>query len=489
MSTSIILLCLVVIGVAAYLVARNRATALAGGRSSALHSRPAYYGAYAAIWAVLPALIVLGLWLSISPGIIQSSVRSAFPDDIKAQVSVEQDLGYSTVATVARGLTMLTSDETAAVGNDPAALQAKLLEKGVPLAGQPLPYMIDAARTLNAMSLTSRIAMTAIVFALAIAGAFYALRSIAPRFRARNRVERVMLWGLLLASSIAILTTIGIVLSMLSEAARFFTAVPAMDFFFGTVWDPRFAGAGSSSFGQFGLIPLLLGTIYIGLVAMLVGLFAAIYMAEYASMKVRSIAKPLLEVLAGIPTIVYGFFALVTVGPFLRDFSAQVSGLLSGNYSNFIQAQSVLTAGIVMGIMLIPYVSSLSDDIITAVPRSLRDGSLGLGATRSETVKKVVLPAALPGIVGALLMTASRAVGETMIVVLAAGVAARIQINPFEPMTTVTVKIVNQLTGDLEFTSPQTLVAFALGITLFCITLCLNIYALYIVRKYREQYE
>ncbi|NKL17795.1 phosphate ABC transporter permease subunit PstC [Rhizobium leguminosarum] len=493
MSTSIILLCLVVIGVAAYLVARNRATALAGGRSSSLHSRPAYYGAYAAIWAVLPALIVLGLWLSIGPGIIQSSVRSAFPDDIQAQVSVEQDLGYSTVATVARGLTMLTSDETAAVGNDPAALQAKLLEKGVPLAGQPLPYMIDAARTLNAMSMTSRIAMTAIVFALAVAGAFYALRSIAPRFRARNRVERVILWGLLLASSIAILTTIGIVLSMLSEAARFFAAVPAMDFFFGTVWDPRFAGAGSSSFGQFGLIPLLLGTIYIGLVAMLVavpvGLFAAIYMAEYASMKVRSVAKPLLEVLAGIPTIVYGFFALVTVGPFLRDFSAQVSGLLSGNYSNFIQAQSVLTAGIVMGIMLIPYVSSLSDDIITAVPRSLRDGSLGLGATRSETIKKVVLPAALPGIVGALLMTASRAVGETMIVVLAAGVAARIQINPFEPMTTVTVKIVNQLTGDLEFTSPQTLVAFALGITLFCITLCLNIYALYIVRKYREQYE
>ncbi|MGZ2450981.1 phosphate transport system permease protein [Rhizobium ruizarguesonis] len=493
MSTSIILLCLVVIGAAAYLVARSRATALAGGRSSALHSRPAYYGAYAAIWAVLPALIVLCLWLSISPGIIQSSVRGTVPDDVKAQASVEQDLGYSMVATVARGLTMLTSDETAAVANDPAALQAKLLEKGVPLASQPLPYMVDAAKKLNAMSMMSRIAMTVIVFAIAVAGAFYALRSIAPRFRARNRVERVMLWGLLLASSIAILTTIGIVFSMLSEAARFFAAVPAMDFFFGTVWDPRFAGAGSSSFGQFGLIPLLLGTIYIGLVAMLVavpvGLFAAIYMAEYASMRVRSIAKPLLEVLAGIPTIVYGFFALVTVGPFLRDFSAQISGLLSGNYSNFIQAQSVLTAGIVMGIMLIPYVSSLSDDIITAVPRSLRDGSLGLGATRSETIKKVVLPAALPGIVGALLMTASRAIGETMIVVLAAGVAARIQVNPFEPMTTVTVKIVNQLTGDLEFTSPQTLVAFALGITLFCITLCLNIYALYIVRKYREQYE
>ncbi len=397
------------------------------------------------------------------------------------------------VNAIARGLPLLAQEDVAAGVGDPAGLQAKLAAKGVPLAGVPQPYMIEGAQTLNAESGVSRLIMTLVVLVIAVAGGAYALREVAPRFRARNRVERVMLWGLLLASSIAILTTVGIVMSMLTEAAAFFSEVPAAEFFFGTVWDPRFAGAGSSSFGQFGLIPLLLGTLYIGFVAMLVavpvGLFAAIYMAEYAAPKVRGIAKPLLEVLAGIPTIVYGFFALVTVGPFLRDLSSQVNGLLTGDYSNFIQAQSVLTAGIVMGIMLIPYVSSLSDDIITAVPRALRDGSLGLGATRSETIKKVVLPAALPGIVGALLMTASRAIGETMIVVLAAGVAARIQINPFEPMTTVTVKIVNQLTGDLEFTSPQTLVAFALGITLFFITLCLNIYALFIVRKYREQYE
>ncbi|WP_028746842.1 phosphate ABC transporter permease subunit PstC [Rhizobium mesoamericanum] len=493
MGTSIILLCLVVLGAVAYIAARSRAVALAGGKSSTLHSRPGYYGVYAAIWTVLPALIVLCAWLAISPSIIESSVRATFPDDVRAQPAAQQNLNYGMVSAIARGLPILTAEEVAGAASDPAGLQAKLASKGVPLAGQPQPYMIEAAQKLNAESGSSRLVMTAIVFALAVAGAFYALREVAPRFRARNRVERVMLWGLLLASSIAILTTIGIVLSMLTEAANFFAVVPAADFFFGTVWDPRFAGAGSSSFGQFGLIPLLLGTLYIGFVAMLVavpvGLFAAIYMAEYAAPRVRSIAKPLLEVLAGIPTIVYGFFALVTVGPFLRDLSSQVSGLLSGNYTNFIQAQSVLTAGIVMGIMLIPYVSSLSDDIITAVPRALRDGSLGLGATRSETIKKVVLPAALPGIVGALLMTASRAIGETMIVVLAAGVAARIQLNPFEPMTTVTVKIVNQLTGDLEFTSPQTLVAFALGITLFFITLCLNIYALYIVRKYREQYE
>jgi phosphate transport system permease protein len=276
---------------------------------------------------------------------------------------------------------------------------------------------------------------------------------------------------------------------MLFQTINFFSDVPAYEFFFGTVWDPRFAAAGATdSHGQFGLIPLLAGTLYIALVAMIfavpVGLFAAIYMSEYAGARTRAIVKPLLEVLAGIPTIVYGFFALVTVGPFLRDLSAALTG-----GQGFIMAQSVLTAGLVMGVMLIPFVSSLSDDIITAVPRSLRDGSLGLGATRSETIKRVILPAALPGIVGALLLTASRAIGETMIVVLAAGVAANLTINPFEAMTTITVKIVNQLTGDLEFNSPQTLVAFALGITLFFLTLLMNIFALYIVRKYREQYE
>ncbi|HEY9011048.1 MAG TPA: phosphate ABC transporter permease subunit PstC, partial [Devosia sp.] len=291
------------------------------------------------------------------------------------------------------------------------------------------------------------------------------------------------------ASTVAILTTVGIVLSMLSETIHFFSDVNPLNFFFGTVWDPRFAAAGSASQeGQFGLIPLLAGTLYIALVSMLfavpVGLMAAVYMGEYASARVRSTVKPLLELLAGIPTIVYGIFAVVTLGPFLRDLSAALAG-----GTPFIQAQSVFTAGLVMGVMLIPVVSSLSDDVITAVPRAMRDGSLALGATRSETIRKVILPAALPGIVGALLLTASRAIGETMIVVLAAGVAARLTINPFEAMTTITVKIVNQLTGDLEFNSPQTLVAFALGLTLFAVTLCMNVYALYVVRKYREQYE
>lgn len=494
MNTSILLLILALIGIASYLLGTRRAVAMVGSSATKMHSRPGYHGSYVLVWAVLPAAFILALWLVISPLVITSAVRASFPDDIQAQSEAQQGLSYGMVGSIARGLERLTPEEFAAAKADPATLRPLLGSKGVAIAGDPEPYMVEAAETLNTMSASSQVGMVLVVLIAALGGAVYAMRGIAPRFRARNNVEKVILAALVLASSIAILTTIGIVLSMLTEAIQFFNMVPAHQFFFGTVWDPRFAAAGATdSAGQFGLIPLLAGTLYIGFVAMLVavpvGLFSAIYMAEYASPRFRSVAKPLLEVLAGIPTIVYGFFALTTVGPFLRDISSQINGLATGDYTNFIQAQSVITAGFVMGIMLIPYVSSLSDDIITAVPRTMRDGSLGLGATRSETVKKVILPAALPGIVGAILMTASRAIGETMIVVLAAGVAARLQLNPFEPMTTVTVKIVSQLTGDLEFTSPQTLVAFALGITLFAITLCLNIYALYIVRKYREQYE
>jgi phosphate transport system permease protein len=283
------------------------------------------------------------------------------------------------------------------------------------------------------------------------------------------------------ASTIAILTTLGIVLSLVFETAHFFSLYPAAQFFFGSVWNPQFRGG-----SDLGILPLLWGTLYISFIALLVavpiGLLSAIYLSEYASKRMRTIVKPLIEVLAGIPTIVYGLFALITVGPILRDYFAQPLGL--GTSSS-----SVMTAGVVMGIMIIPFVSSLSDDIINAVPQSLRDGSLGLGATPSETIRRVVLPAALPGVVGAILLAASRAIGETMIVVMGAGAAAKLSMNPFEAMTTVTVKIVSQLTGDTEFASPETLVAFALGLTLFVVTLGLNILALYIVRKYREQYE
>lgn len=494
MSGSVLLLCLLAIGVIAYWLGRARASALAGQKLSSMHSRPSYYGGYVAVWSVLPPLVLLGVWLAFMPAVVETTVRGGLPQDVLSAPQATQNLEYNMIRSLAGGLKRLPPSDVASLVEGSGDARALLSAKGVALAGDPKPYMLPAAMELNRLSGLSSWVLTGAIFLLSAIGFFFALRAIDPKLRARNRVERVVLGGLILASSVAILTTVGIVGSMVGEAGRFFTMVPAHEFFFGTVWDPRFAAAGSTgSEGQFGLLPLLAGTLYIALVAMAfavpVGLFAAIYMAEYASSRVRSVVKPLLEVLAGIPTIVYGFFALVTVGPFLRDLSAQMGGLLNGEYTSFIQAQSVLTAGLVMGIMLIPFVSSLSDDVITAVPRAMRDGSLGLGATRSETVKKVILPSALPGIVGALLLTASRAIGETMIVVLAAGVSARMQFNPFEPMTTITVKIVNQLTGDLEFTSPQTLVAFALGITLFVLTLGLNVYALYIVRKYREQYE
>lgn len=309
-----------------------------------------------------------------------------------------------------------------------------------------------------------------------------------PGFRARVAAESWVMFLLIAAASIAILTTLAIVLSMLFETHNFFSQYDWRNFLFGTTWSPDFRGDSA-----LGILPLLWGTLYISFIALLfavpIGLFAAIYLSEYAGPKLRAIAKPMIEILAGIPTIVYGLFALITVGPMIRDWLAQPLGLGSSG-------SSVLTAGLVMGIMLIPFVSSLSDDIINAVPQAMRDGSLGLGATKSETIRQVVIPAALPGIVGAVLLATSRAIGETMIVVLGAGAAAaRLNegigemVNPFEAMTTVTVKIVSQLTGDTDFAAPETLVAFALGLTLFIMTLGLNVLALVIVRKYREQYE
>ncbi len=338
---------------------------------------------------------------------------------------------------------------------------------------------------LVAHTLSGRpLGMTGAILAAAVPGAIaaaVALTTIKPDFRARTFCERTVMGMLIACSMIAVLTTVGIVASMLVETTRFFELYPAADFFLSTTWNPQFRGGSS-----LGLWPLVWGTLYVSVIALVVavpiGLMSAIYLAEYASKNTRAWVKPAIEILAGIPTIVYGLFALITVGPLLRDYFAQPMGL--GDSSS-----SVMTAGLVMGIMVIPFVSSLSDDIINAVPQSLRDGSLGLGATPSETLRKVVIPAALPGIVGAVLLATSRAIGETMIVVMGAGAAAKLSLNPFEAMTTVTVKIVSQLTGDTEFASPETLVAFALGLTLFTLTLMLNIAALVIVRKYREQYE
>lgn len=423
------------------------------------HSRVGYYGTYVGLWAAVPSLLLLFAWSSIEPIAIEAMVTNDLPQEVREQPPEIVGLAVNQIRNVA-------ADQVSTDG----------LEQ----------YVLDAAAQWNSLEGVGRVLMIAVVFGFAAAGLGLGYTRVEPQLRARNAVERVVKIALIICSSIAILTTIGIVMSLVVEAGRFFSMVPFTNFFFGLEWSPRFSGAGvQQDVGQFGLIPILWGTLFISAIALSVavpiGLLSAIYLSEYAGPKLRSVAKPMIEILAGIPTVVYGFFALITVGPLLRDWGATI-GL-------DIDASSALTAGLVMGVMIIPFVSSLSDDIINAVPQSLRDGSYGLGATKSETIRIVIMPAALPGIVGAVLLAASRAIGETMIVVMAAGVAANLTVNPFEKVTTVTVMIVKQLTGDAEFTSPQSLVAFALGITLFTITLGLNVFALYIVRKYREQYD
>ncbi len=487
MSIGTLTLVILGLGVVGWLAGVMRAKRSANGQSSKFHSRPGYYGTFVFLWTVLPSLALVMIWGATAPLLIKNIVYSNLPEAVRQESPAIQTLTAGTIETVARGLNLLSPEELAQVRTGRAPVTEMLEQKGIALAAAPRPFVLGAALQQMTLSNSSALLMTWAGLGLALLGLAAGLLQVRPKLRARNGVERVMLVGLAAASTVAILTTAGIVLSMLFETIQFFRSVPMADFFFGTVWDPRFSAVGRSGGGegQFGLLPLLWGTLYISAVALAVavpvGLFAAIYMSEYASRGLRTTVKPLLEVLAGIPTIVYGFFALITFGPMLRDLGAQVGVSIA--------ATSVLTAGFIMGVMLIPFVSSLSDDIINAVPQSLRDGSYGLGATKSETIKRVVLPAALPGIVGAVLLAASRAIGETMIVVLAAGIAANLTYNLFEPVTTITVKIVSQLTGDLEFNSPQTLVAFALGLTLFLFTLALNIYALYIVRKYREQYE
>tara|TARA_R110002072_G_scaffold6690_15_gene38377 strand:+ start:1556 stop:3058 length:1503 start_codon:yes stop_codon:yes gene_type:complete len=491
--TSIALIIAVLgIAVIGYVATRNRAMARAGGDARNLHSLPNYYGMTAAMFAAVPALGVMVIWLLAQPMVVQNSVLPLIPASEITSAGT-QSLILSDVRRVADGLDVAVSQgalspaEIGAMADDPSSLRATLGEVGVALGSDVQPYVLAAAQKSRAMSAQGRLWMGVGVLALAVLGAGIALRAADPAFRARNVVERGMMVLLIGAASLAILTTVGIVLSMLFESINFFRLHDWKDFFLGSSWAPNFRGDSDLS-----ILPLLWGTLYISIIALLVavpiGLFAAIYLSEYANNTVRSVAKPLLEILAGIPTIVYGLFALLTVGPTLvRIFGRGEDGLLGVEWMS--GATSVLTAGLVMGIMLIPFVSSLSDDVINAVPQSLRDGSFGLGATHSETVRQVILPAALPGIVGAILLAASRAIGETMIVVLGAGAIARISGNPLEAMTTITTRIVSQLTGDTDFASPETLVAFALGLTLFVLTLGLNVLALYIVRKYREQYE
>jgi phosphate transport system permease protein len=486
MSVGLLSLIVLAVAVAGYILGRRRAIAAAGGDARKLHSLPSYHGQSIFLFTAVPAFILMIFWLLAQPLYIENRVTALIPN-IEASDAAARELAMADVRRVASGLDLaieqgaLQQADLADMQADATDLRGKLAGVGVALGADVSQYTFEAAREYRSLRGSLGIGMAVAVLAAAAAGFAFAWSRISVAFRARNVSESFVIAMLIGASFVAVLTTFGIVFSLVFETWHFFELYPAKDFFFSTTWSPKFGGGSS-----LGILPLLWGTLYVSVIALIVavpiGLLSAIYLSEYASRRVRTIVKPLIEILAGIPTIVYGLFALITVGPLLRDWFAEPMGL--GNSSS-----SVMTAGIVMGIMVIPFVSSLSDDIINAVPQSMRDGSLGLGATPSETIRKVVLPAALPGVVGAILLAASRAIGETMIVVMGAGAAARLSMNPFEAMTTVTVKIVSQLTGDTEFGSPETLVAFALGLTLFVITLGLNVVALVIVRKYREQYE
>lgn len=455
-------LVLIVLAVIGFLMGRSRSrlVAVSRGGVKAMHSLPKHYGYMTAIWAALPALILLVLWVAFEPTILRDMVINGLPAEIQQLSDSRIGLYYNQLVGYANGQVDISRVTEAQVA---------------------------AADYYNSLRATSHIMQTGLVVILALLGGLLALRRISPKLRARNHVENVIQWVLFICSFIAVLTTLGIVLSVLLEAMRFFEMIPVTDFLFGLEWSPQVAirldQVGAS--GSFGFVPLFVGTLLISAIAMLiavpVGLMSAIYMSEFASRSFRSITKPILEILAGVPTVVYGFFAALTVAPFIRN--------LGESLGLSVSSESALAVGIVMGIMIIPFVMSLSDDIINAVPDSLREASLGMGATMRETIVRVLFPAALPGIVGGILLAVSRAIGETMIVVMAAGLSAKLTANPLEAVTTVTVQIVTLLTGDQEFDSPKTLAAFALGLALFFVTLTLNIIALVVVRKYREQYE
>jgi phosphate transport system permease protein len=454
-----LLLAILLFSTAAYLVGRSAGNRFALADRTT-HSLPSYHGAFVAVWVGVPAFVLVLLWLLLQGPIIDRLLVSSLPVDMTdGTTSAQLSLYLSEIKNVAAGR----------------------------IFSEPSPAIQAAAERYVRWSGIARWAMVAVAVCAMILALFVTRQRLAPRFRARNNVERFLSGLMIFCSVVAILTTIGIIVSLVYEAIAFFRMVPPADFFFGLRWEPQIAIREDqiAGAGAFGAVPVFLGTLVIASIAMLVatpiGLFTAIYLVEYADDRVRKVVKPIMEILAGIPTVVYGFFAVLTVAPAIR----QAGGLLGIATS----PNSAIAAGGVMGIMIIPFISSLSDDALRAVPRSMRDGSLAMGATRAETMKRVLLPAALPGIMGGVLLALSRAIGETMIVVMAAGLIASMTINPLESVTTVTVQIVTLLIGDTEFDSPKTLAAFALGLVLFVVTLMLNVIALRIVQKYREQYE
>ncbi len=450
---SIYLILLAVLVVVGFLFGRARAAASAGST----HSRPNYHGAFVALGIFVPMLLLLAAGLPMGRSFVENQALAAY--DVNATEGLRR---------------------SAALRDINAVLQNRY-------AGEPTEALRRAVQTYSSLNWIVNAALLAGGLLIGLLGFYFAYSRIAPAFRARTQVERFIRIVLLASAGVAILTTVGIVFSVVFETIRFFQQVSPLDFLLGTQWSPQTAirADQEGSSGAFGIVPLVAGTLLITTIAMLIagpiGLFAAIYMAEYATPRFRAWVKPILEILAGVPTVVLGFFAALTVAPSIRGWG-EAFGLN-------VASESALAAGIVMGMMIIPFVSSLSDDVINAVPQSLRDGSLAMGSTKSETVRKVVLPAALPGIVSAFMLAISRAVGETMIVVMAAGLAANLTFNPLEAVTTFTVQIKTILVGDQEFDSAKTLAAFALGFVLFFFTLTLNVIALQIVKRYREQYD
>jgi phosphate transport system permease protein len=449
---------MVAMAAGAFMLVRGRATAALAVDGVVYHSRPNYHGLHAAAWVVLPMILVL----------IAGSILATRLIEYQSIVAMDPAL----VTDELRRGSAYREIQQAASGR---------------ISGTVSPAVQSAAAVYTYLRGLYTFGLPVLGVLFGVVGLLYGLRSVAPGFRARNRFERIVTWALIFCAGVAVLTTIGIVLSVVFETFRFFQRVSPADFLTGTQWSPQMAirADQGGSGGAFGIVPLVVGTFLIASIAMLVagpiGLMAAIYMAEYATPRFRTWAKPILEILAGIPTVVLGFFAALTVAPLIRV-AGEALGLS-------VASESALAAGLVMGVMIIPFVSSLSDDVITSVPQSLRDGSLALGSTKSETIRRVVLPAALPGIVSAFMLAISRAVGETMIVVMAAGLAANLSFNPLDAVTTFTVQIKTILVGDQEFNSAKTLAAFALGFVLFFFTLTLNVIALAIIRKYREQYD
>lgn len=463
MSTSTLIFALMFLTLFSYWLGIQRSIKVAGGvsRTRLLTSLPHQFGMLTSFWCGIPALLVLLVWNVFETTVIETLLVSTLSADTQGLADSDLGLYLNDIYNLAVSL----PNSESLLGSEKAAATIELLRLQE-----------------NAMWLKS-----ALVLVVATACTVFIVTRFSIDFRARVKTESIVRGLLMACSGIAVLTTFGIILSVLFESIQFFSEVPPWEFLFGTQWSPQTAMrtdqvAGS---GAFGAVPLFAGTLLITVIAMViavpVGMMTAIYLSQYASQRIRSYAKPMLEILAGVPTVVYGFFAALTVAPFIRE-AGEFVGLS-------VASESALAAGVVMGVMIIPFVSSLSDDAINAVPKTLKEGSLGMGATPSETIKLVLLPAAIPGIVGAILLAVSRAIGETMIVVMAAGMAANLTANPLDSVTTVTVQIVTLLTGDQEFDSPKTLAAFALGLMLFVTTLALNVIALKVVRKYREQYD